>query len=447
MNLREAVEANINEYKLIESGDRVLVGLSGGADSVCLLVLLNELKSKYKFALSAIHINHGLRDEAMCDAAYSEELCSKLDIPYYYEQIDVKGYVATEHVSTEEAGRILRYRAFEDCMKAHDYNVLATAHHANDLAETMLLFLARGTGIKGLTPIRYKNGNIIRPLLSVTKYEITEFLNAEGIAYCEDATNNDNDYTRNYIRNEILPRLEYVNDRSVAHMVKTAEIVAEAYDVLNEETDRFEETYIRADGEGLLVCNEAKLLKPYIYKALVHRTIARVAKAEKDISAIHILSVTELMDKQVGRTVNLPYGLVARKEYDGVSVRPCDVSDKSAEPGEINYQTRTFIREEGMDIPEKEYTKWFDYDIIKDTFVVRPIMDEDEITVLKSGGTKKVKDLLKDLKIPLNKRRDYMCVASGNHVYWIIGLRMGEDAKITDNTRKIIEIDIAEVER
>ena len=169
MNLREAVEANINEYKLIESGDRVLVGLSGGADSVCLLVVLNELRNKYKFALSAIHINHGLRDEAMRDAAYSEELCAKLDIPYYYEQIDVKGYSAIEHVSAEEAGRILRYRAFDDCMKAHDYNVLATAHHANDLAETMLLFLARGTGIKGLTPIRYKNGNIIRPLINITK--------------------------------------------------------------------------------------------------------------------------------------------------------------------------------------------------------------------------------------------------------------------------------------
>ena len=100
-----------------------------------------------------------------------------------------------------------------------------------------------------------------------------------------------------------------------------------------------------------------------------------------------------------------------------------------------------------MDIPEKEYTKWFDYDIIKDTFVVRPVMDDDEITVYKSGGTKKVKDLLKDLKIPLNRRKDYMCVASGNHVYWVIGLRMGEDAKITDDTRTIIEIDIAEVER
>ena len=447
MNIKEAVESIIIEHELIRSGDRVLVALSGGADSVCLLVILNELKGKLDFAVSAMHINHGLREEAMNDAEYSKELCVRLGVPYYYAKIDVNSYADEKHLSTEEAGRILRYQEFDKVMKKDGYDLLATAHHANDLAETMILFLSRGTGVKGLAPITYKNGNIIRPLLPVTKDEIVEFLESEGIRYCEDRTNADNDYTRNYIRHEVIPRLVSVNDRAVEHMAKTADIVSEAYDVLDEVVDGYEKTYIREGGDGYLICDEAALLKPYIYKALIHRAIVKVAHAEKDITAVHISGVETLMDKQVGRVMYLPYSLRARREYDGVSIRPlsCETGDRKAP--EVNYRTRTFIREEGMQIPEKEYTKWFDYDIIKDTFNIRLVADDDEMTVLKSGGTKKLKDLFKDLKVPMDKRKDYMCVATGNHVYWVIGLRMGEDAKITDNTRVILEIDIAEVRR
>ena len=447
MNVRAAIEANIIEYDLIKSGDRVLVGLSGGADSVCLLTVLNELKEKLNFELAAMHINHGLRKEAGDDAAYANRLCDKLDIAYYYEEVDVKSYAEDKHLSTEEAGRILRYEALEQTMKEKGYNLLATAHHANDLAETMLLFLARGTGLKGLAPIRYRNGNIIRPLLSVTKEEIIEFLKEEGIGHCEDITNNDNDYTRNYIRNEIIPRLEKVNDCAVSHMARTADIVSDAVDILEDEVKRFEETYIRQEDGDVTICEEAKFLKPYIYKSLVKSAIARAANAEKDITAAHIDAVTGLMDKQVGRSANLPYNVVARREYDGITLKSACSCGVARDAHEITYKTRTFIREEGMDIPEKEYTKWFDYDIIKDTFIIRAVKDDDEITVLKDGGRKKVKDLLKDLKVPYDMRKSYMCVACGNHVYWIIGLRMGEDAKITDNTKTILEIDIAEVER
>ena len=447
MTIIKTVESIIIEHELIKSGDRVLVALSGGADSVCLLVILNELKSKLNFAVSAMHINHGLREEAMNDAGYSQELCKRLGVPYYYAKIDVAAYSKERHLSTEEAGRILRYREFDRIIEKDGYNLLATAHHANDLAETMLLFLSRGTGVKGLTPISYKAGNIIRPLLSVTKEEIVEFLKAEGIDYCVDKTNADTDYTRNYIRHEIIPRLTDINERAVEHMAKTADIVAEAYEVLDEVVDRYEETYIREDGDSYIICNEAALLKPYIYKALIHRAIVKAAHAEKDIAAVHISGVASLMDKQVGRVMDLPYSLRARREYDGVSVRPCDDAFGGCEKSEITYRTRTFMREEGMQIPEKEYTKWFDYDIIKDTFNVRPVADDDEMTVLKSGGTKKLKDLFKNLKVPMDKRKEYMCVANGNHVYWVIGLRMGEDAKITDKTREILEIDIAEVLR
>ncbi len=145
--------------------------------------------------------------------------------------------------------------------------------------------------------------------------------------------------------------------------------------------------------------------------------------------------------------VDLPYNLKARREYYGILIKSADSYGFYSNEHAITYKTRAFIREEGLNIPEKEYTKWFDYDIIKDTFIIRPVDDNDEITVLKNGGTKKVKELFKDLKVPIDKRKSYMCVAQGNHVYWIIGLRMGEDAKITENTKTILEIDISEVER
>lgn len=447
MNVREAVYSNITEHELIGAGDRVLIGLSGGADSVCLLTVLNELRERLHFELGAMHINHGLRKEAGEDEAYSKELCEKYGISFYSERIDVVTYADNRGLSTEEAGRILRYEAFDKCMIINGYNKLATAHHANDLAETMLLFLARGTGIKGLNPIKYKNGIVIRPLLSVSKQDILAFLEEEGIKHCEDLTNSDNDYTRNYIRNEIIPRLEEVNDKAVDHMVRTADIVSEAYDIIEDELNRLEETYIRRENNEYTVCLETKLLKPYMFKSLIHRAIAKAAQAEKDITAAHIEAVASLMDKQVGKMVDLPYNLKARREYDGILIKSADSYGVYSNEHAITYKTRAFIRQDGLNIPEKEYTKWFDYDIIKDTFIIRPVDDNDEITVLKNGGTKKVKELFKDLKVPIDKRKSYMCVAQGNHVYWIIGLRMGEDAKITENTKTILEIDISEVER
>ena len=234
------------------------------------------------------------------------------------------------------------------------YNKLATAHHANDLAETMLLFLARGTGIKGLNPIKYKNGNVIRPLLSVSKQDILAFLEEEGIKHCEDLTNSDNDYTRNYIRNEIVPRLEEVNDKAVEHMVRTADIVSEAYDIIEDELNRLEETYIRRENNEYTVCLETKLLKPYMFKSLIHRAIAKAAQAEKDITAAHIEAVASLMDKQVGKMVDLPYNLKARREYDGILIKSADSYGVYGNEHAITYKTRAFIRQDGLNIPEKE---------------------------------------------------------------------------------------------
>ncbi len=446
MGFIDKVKETIKKNNLINSGDRVLIGVSGGADSVCLLLILNGLKEEFKFDISVLHFHHMIRTEADKDAAFVEDLCKRLNVPFYFYKEDVIEYAKETGTTTEEAGRILRYKAFTECMKEHDLNLLATAHHADDLAETMLLFLTRGTLLRGLSPIKVKNGNTIRPLLNVTKEEIKEYLSSIGETYCEDATNNDNDYSRNYIRNEIMPRLSKLNDKTTEHMVKTASFIDEATEILDDVVKTAESTLLRRENDRIVILNEAVNEKSYIKKSIIYNALVETCGRMKDIANIHVDEVLALFDKQVGRTINLPYSMIARREYDGVSVRlSADAAVEATEKSnksEINYKVRTFAYDGSADFPQKTYTKWFDYDIIKDNFEIRKVRDDDVIVVLKNGGSKKVSDLLKDMKVPLDERKYVYVLATGNHVYWVIGIRMGEDAKITPDTKNITEIKI-----
>lgn len=446
MEFIDKVKETIKKNNLINSGDRVLIGVSGGADSVCLLLILNGLKEEFKFDISVLHFHHMIRTEADKDAAFVEDLCKRLNVPFYFYKEDVIEYAKETGTTTEEAGRILRYKAFNECMKEHDINLLATAHHADDLAETMLLFLTRGTLLKGLSPIKVKNGNTIRPLLNVTKEEIKEYLLRNSETYCDDATNNDNDYSRNYIRNEIMPRLSKLNDKTTEHMVKTASFIDEATEILDDVVKTAESTFLRRENDRVVILNEAVNEKSYIKKSIIYNALVETCGRMKDIANIHVDEVLALFDKQVGRIINLPYSMIARREYDGVSVRlSADEADEATEKSnksEINYKVRTFAYDGSADFPQKTYTKWFDYDIIKDNFEIRKVRDDDVIVVLKHGGSKKVADLLKDMKVPLDERKDVYVLATGNYAYWVIGIRMGEDAKITPDTKKILEITI-----
>lgn len=220
----------IIENNMLSAGDTVVCGLSGGADSVALLYSMVELKEKLGINVEALHVNHCLRGaESDGDESFCRRLCSRLAIPFSAVSCDVRAYSEKNSLSTEEAARILRYDIFKDCSRGKK---LATAHNANDNLETVIHNLTRGTGIKGLAGIPVKRGNIIRPLLTVTRQEIEDFLKKRGQEYVTDSTNLTDDYTRNKIRHRVIPILNELNNSVNETSVNTINAIREENDLI-----------------------------------------------------------------------------------------------------------------------------------------------------------------------------------------------------------------------
>ena len=239
--MQKKIQIFIRQYHMIEENDHVAVGVSGGADSVCLLLLLCELRKSMHFRLTAVHVEHGIRGaESLADAAFVKQLCADWNVPLRTFSVDALHQAKTQHQSLEEAARELRYRCFYEACRKCQANRLAVAHHGDDCAETVLFHLSRGTGLRGLcgiVPVRElpeQKLTLIRPLLCVTKAEVEAYLEQIGQEYRTDSTNADVAMSRNRIRSQVLPQLCEVNTAVVPHIVRTAGYLEEICEYLDE---------------------------------------------------------------------------------------------------------------------------------------------------------------------------------------------------------------------
>lgn len=457
----------IQQHHMLKVGDRIIVGVSGGADSICLLDVLLELRETYGLDLFVVHINHGLRgEEAYGDQKYVEAFCEKHHLPCICYQEDVAGYSKAHHCSLEEAGRILRYQAFEHEYNEKHCNKIAIAHNKNDLAETVLFHLARGTGLKGLVGIEPVRGHIIRPLLSVTREEIEAYLKDKGIDYCTDSTNLETDFTRNKIRLQVLPLLNELNSQAVAHIAGTALQISEVEEYLKNQTNLLYERVVSHEN-GLYSVDIEKLLQEdkVLVKRVLRQMVGNAAGGFKDIEEIHILAVYELLQKGVGKQVDLPLGVMARCGYDRLVIGKKEkmaslVLQASLNPLFIKIEvpgtyylpelhkklTFSFLDyEKNMVIPKNSCTKWFDYDRIRDTIFLRTRRSGDFMQINKEGGTKLLKDIFINDKIPKEDRNHIPLLCEGEHVMWIMGGRISEAYKVTSTSKKILVVNITEV--
>ena len=251
----------VKSEQMLSAGDRVIVGFSGGADSVCLLFALQEIAKEIPLTLYAVHVNHGIRqEEAERDAAFCEKLCKEFKIEFTLIKADVMEIAKTRKISVEEAGRMVRYQAFwqkEELLYEENPHIpvkIAVAHHKNDQAETVLFRLARGTGLQGLSGINPVNGRIIRPLYNMTKEEIYQMVQKNQLAYVEDSSNQGNHYTRNKIRNQIIPLLESeICSQAVDHIATTASLLREADEYLKEQARIDAKKCVKQDGNGVTI--------------------------------------------------------------------------------------------------------------------------------------------------------------------------------------------------
>ncbi len=464
----ENVSAFMKKFHMTDPGEKILIGLSGGADSVCLFFVLLALKEQLGIELEAVHVNHCLRESADRDELFVSNLCAEKEIVLHTYKVDVAARAESEGLSTEEAARNARYECFEDAMKKSGAVKVAVAHHKNDCAETMLFHLGRGTGLQGMTGIRPVRDRIIRPLLCLEKSEIEAYLSECGQAYMIDETNASSEYSRNRMRMEVLPVLSDICPGAVEHIACAGEVLTEATDYLKEQTEAaFEGCVSVADKEtGVLHLSLEKLsvLHSYLQKEVVRECLFRVAGSRRDIGRVHVETVCGLASLQVGRKVSLPYGVEVEKSYDVLLFRKCDAKretgdtddtafyrevslDESGQEAEISLpdgkmmRMRVFSYDANCEIPSKPYTKWLDYDKIKKPLVVRNVSDSD-FFYFDDKNRKYVKDYMVNEKIPRTQRAGSIVVAQGNHMLYFVGKRISNAALVDDKTKRILEITV-----
>jgi tRNA(Ile)-lysidine synthase len=510
---------------MLEAGDRILTGVSGGADSVCLLFLLHEIQKHIPITLRVVHVCHGIRKEAGEDADYVKSLCEKLAIPFEREDVDVPTLAKKEGLSEEEAGRRARYEIFETKAKAwlmeEEANLvtarstkptsgstkptvtygrvkIALAHHAGDRAETLLFNLFRGSGLKGLAsipPMRETKAagvTVIRPLLCLTREEIEEYLAEKKIAYCQDATNAGDEYARNRIRHHILPYAEQeICHGATAHLNQAAELLAETEEYLRQQTSAARKACVGSfEGqselqfEGLLegqskehskelriTCDSFDRFPALIQKRLLLELLLELSPGAKDIGAVHVEMVRKLFYGESGREADLPFGIHARREYDQVilerSTDPeargegdaADLMEKEekislselAEKGfltipwgEDSFLFHVLPYEKKDQIPEKTYTKWFDYDKIKNTLSIRTRRSGDYLMIRGGDGCpvrKRLKEYFITEKLPRRHRETLPLLVEEGHVLWITGHRISEAYKVEEHTKTILQVE------
>ena len=454
--MKKKVLEYIKRYGMIHPGERVCAGFSGGADSVCLLALLEELSGELGFFLEAVHVNHNLRGaESDGDQAFAEEFCRERGISLHLYSFPVAETSKEKGWGLEETGRYFRQRAFRECMEAYGADRIALAHHRNDAAETLLFHLARGTSLAGMAGIRPVRDRIIRPLLCVSREEILEELKRRGLPWRTDSTNLRDEYTRNCIRHQVIPVLEReVNPRTVEHMWAAGEDLLEAEAFLRGETEKRERRFCRREGNSWLVGEGLAEEPSYLVRRVIHSVLGRAEGGTRDLGRAHLEAVEKLLRAGTGKKVSLPGGLTAVRTYEGIRIGFSDPGEESLPfLGELPVTGPGTYRLGGVTadcrlcgpeekIPEKTYTKWLDYDRISNGLVLRTRRPGDYLVVNRSGGRKKLKDYMIDEKIPRGERDRILLLASGREVFWVIGGRISESCKVTEKTTRVLRIQI-----
>lgn len=471
---RRKVLEYIKDNDMLRMHDTVVAGVSGGADSMCLLHILMKIKEIYKIDIEAVHIHHGIRgEEADEDMEYVQKMCNEWGIRFHAFKYDIINMAKEMHLSTEEAGRIKRYETFREVLKEalkikpEGRGKIAVAHNMDDNSETFLLNLFRGSGLNGLVGISPVRDEIIRPVMCLSRQEIEDYLKEENINYRTDSTNLEDIYTRNKIRLSVLPFIEEnINSKVKAGINRTTKLLTEVNDFMNKSAKDAYMKYTRKEDVNVYIELELFLNEENIISRMVVReAINAISQKLKDITFSHVDSVAALAKNHVSKKVNLPYGICAERLYDGIKLyvakekeytefllKEIDIDRMMNK--EIEISESEYIKFEECEniqdverMPETLYTKLMNYDILKGNVSIRNRRPKDYMIIDGKGRKKKLKDMLIDMKIPKEERDKLVLLTKDSEVLWIIGYRMSESCKINADTKKTIKVKYKEMEK
>ncbi len=425
------VKDYIKKHKLLSLSDLYIVALSGGADSVALLLLLDEMGYK----VHALHCNFHLRgEESDRDERFCEDLCLKKNIPFHRIHFDTLMYAETHKMSVEMAARELRYRYFEQLRKDIGAEAICVAHHQDDTVETVLLNLVRGTGLRGLTGIQPRNGAILRPLLCVTRTEIEAYLATKQQDYVTDSTNLETDFVRNKIRLQVVPLLRQLNPAVSENIVRTAEHLTEAQKVLDTVVD----TYKGSNQLDLCALQQVGSAEYIVFEWLKQY-------------GFNGSQVQQVISAETGSIFSSPTGYEVLKDRDRLLVEPTIMAFTPIRiPEDGTYvlpdDRRLNVRRSNPFVSKDSHEATLDARQVRFPLTVRRVEEGDWMIPYGMTGRKLLSDLMTDLKMSLfDRRRQLVVVDAQGAVVWAIGLRTDHRCRVTDATQEVIAIKINNV--
>jgi tRNA(Ile)-lysidine synthase len=450
--LIDCVTDTIRRHAMLTGGEKVVVGLSGGPDSVCLLVLLDQLKERFNLQLHAMYVDHGLRpDETPGEILSCEKICRQLGIPFVVRSTDVRAHAEEHRLNRQEAARQLRYHCFHEIVSKITADTLALAHNADDQAETVLMRLLRGSGPAGLSGIPVKRGNIIRPLIETERSEIELFLEQNNITYIVDSSNMRTDYLRNRIRKTLMPELRRINPEIIRSIQKTTLIL--------QEEERYFEIIVTKTLMKLVSRKSTNRLELFLapLEMMEHVILRRVLRRALDateslrgISFIHIEDMMNLIKSgKAGDRIYLPRNIRVIKEYALLvitSESPPVLTDYEIQPpGEAvltgtGSVVKARLEENSSDAGDGKSVVLLDAGKMVFPLKIRARKPGDFFYPHGFGKKKKLQDFFVDEKVPRDERASVPVVVSGSDIVWIAGYRADHRFRITDQTKKFLRL-------
>jgi len=464
--LLQQVTRTIECHHLLNKGDRIVVGVSGGMDSMVLLHVLHALRESLRLDLIVAHVNHGLRPaESEKEAELVERESRRLGYLFEVGQFDVKGFQKESGYSPQDAARRIRFHFFNHLVTKHEAQKLALGHNADDQVETILLRLIRGSGLKGLRgmlPIR--EGRVVRPLLDVWREEIESFMRERGIPYLVDSSNLKEKYLRNRLRLKLIPSIEKEYQPNFKEVVlRSSAILRAEDDYLSQETDETYKTMIQEEKNVLSFPYPAYQSLP---EAIRWRILEKLLGTLQDGEAgseegewIDVFPIYQrLNSKAPSFLIELPRGLTLAKSYDRVILGKGKVT--SVPPFEVELLTpgRTLIQEIQKEVVIDDMS-WkgnvkvqgspqvalVDYHALQFPLKMRNFRPGDRFHPLGSQGTQKVKEFFIDHKVPRFERPEIALLISGETIAWVVGYRISERVKVTEKTKRVLRVEVREV--
>ncbi len=457
----------IREQDLVTSRQKLLVAVSGGPDSVCLLHILLKLQKELDLELHVAHLNHQLRGaESEADATYVAGLAHRLGIPATVESRDVRAYQSRHRLSPEEAAREVRYSFLARAATAVGAVRVVVGHTADDHVETILMHLLRGSGtrgLRGLLPVsRWQSADhslvIIRPLLELTREETAAYCRSHRLAPRTDTSNLSPGPFRNRIRHQLLPELRKYNPQVAEALLRTARIAADDLAFIDKEMARLWGEVAQKQGKTVILNKKSFVdLPPALKRHLLRAAIESLLGNLKDIEAGHIEDIIDALDKPAGKVIGLPDGLNFAIEYDRYVLAPdaaslCPFPVLEGET-ELNIPGRTSIPGWEIEaavvspsaatkagVKTDDFTAHFDYDKTGNKLSVRRRRPGDRFQPLGMGQPKKLNEFMIDARIPRNWRRRIPVVCSPERILWVVGFRIDERAKVTGTTKEVLRL-------